>query len=58
MRRSRRSSAWPTHWAGTARPFLAEHCPKSRVEAFGGHMMFWEYPERFNALLAEFLSAT
>ncbi len=45
------------HWAATAQPFLARHCPNSRVEAFGGHMMFWEYPERFNAVLAEFLSA-
>lgn len=46
-----------SHWAETAKPFLAKHCPKSRVEAFGGHMMFWEYPEKFNALLAEFLSS-
>ena len=45
------------HWAETAKPFLAKHCPNSRVEAFGGHMMFWEYPERFNGVLAEFLSA-
>ena len=44
------------HWAETAKPFLTKHCPNSRVEAFGGHMMFWEYPDRFNALLAEFLS--
>ena len=44
------------HWAETARPFLATHCPNARVDAFGGHMMFWEYPDRFNALLAEFLS--
>ncbi len=45
------------HWAETARPYLAKHCPKSRVEAFGGHMMFWEYPDKFNALLSEFLAA-
>ena len=44
------------HWAETAKPFLATHCPNSRVEAFGGHMMFWEYPERFNASLAAFLA--
>ncbi|MCQ3804114.1 MAG: alpha/beta hydrolase [bacterium] len=44
------------HWAEAARPYLAEHCPNSRVEVFGGHMMFWEYPERFNAVLAEFLA--
>jgi len=46
------------HWAETAKPFLAKHCPNSRVEAFGGHMMFWEYPEKFNALLSEFLATT
>ena len=45
-----------THWSGTAKPFLARHCPNARVEAFGGHMMFWEYPERFNALLVDFLT--
>ena len=39
------------HWAETAKPFLAKHCPNSRVEAFGGHMMFWENPERFNGIL-------
>ncbi len=44
------------HWAETAKPFLAQHCPASRVEVFGGHMMFWEYPERFNALLSNFLN--
>ena len=32
------------HWAETAKPFLAKHCPNAQVEAFGGHMMFWEYP--------------
>lgn len=46
------------HWADTARPYLARHCPNSRFEAFGGHLMFWEYPDRFNALLTEFLSGT
>ena len=46
------------HWAETARPYLARHCPNSRVESFGGHMMFWEYPEKFNALLSEFLATT
>ena len=45
------------HWAETARPYLAKHCPNSQVEAFGGHMMFWEYPDKFNALLSEFLAA-
>ena len=42
------------HWSETARKFLVKHCPKSQVEVFGGHMMFWEYPDRFNALLRDF----
>jgi pimeloyl-ACP methyl ester carboxylesterase len=46
------------HWAETAKPFLAQHCANSRVEAFGGHMMFWEYPDQFNELLTEFLLTT
>ena len=35
------------HWAETAKLYLAEHCPNSRIETLGGHMMFWEYPEQF-----------
>ena len=46
------------HWSETADPFLAKHCPNSRVEVFGGHAMFWEYPDRFNDLLREFAAAT
>jgi hypothetical protein len=30
--------------------------PTARVEAFGGHMMFWEQSERFNQILDEYLS--
>ena len=30
--------------------------PTARIEAFGGHMMFWEQPERFNQILDEYLS--
>lgn len=44
------------HWADAARPWLGRHCPKSEVEVFGGHMMFWEYPDRFNARLADFVA--
>ena len=44
------------HWSEIAKPFLAKHCPNSRVEVFGGHMMFWEYPDRFNDVLFDFLA--
>ena len=29
--------------------------PRARVAAFGNHMMFWEYPDRFNGELEGFL---
>lgn len=44
------------HWAPTASAFLAEHCPSARVEVLGGHLMFWEHAERFNAVLDDFLA--
>ncbi len=46
------------HWAETAEQFIRSKCPKSRFESFGGHMMFWEYPDRFNPILSEFLATT
>ncbi|MTI44159.1 pimeloyl-ACP methyl ester carboxylesterase [Roseibium hamelinense] len=41
-----------SHWADKAKPYLAKHTPNSAVHVFGGHMMFWEYPDRFNEVLA------
>lgn len=43
------------HWVDIARPYVQKHFPKSQIEVLGGHMMFWEYPEKFNALLERFL---
>jgi pimeloyl-ACP methyl ester carboxylesterase len=43
------------HWADTARKYLVKHLPNSQVESFGGHMMFWEHHEKFNAILAKFM---
>ncbi|MEZ5668090.1 MAG: alpha/beta hydrolase [Alphaproteobacteria bacterium] len=45
------------HWQDTAVPFVERTLPHARVEVMGGHMMFWEYPEKFNAALADFLAA-
>ena len=45
------------HWADTAKAALAKHAPKSTVEVLGGHMMFWEHAEAFNARLDAFLAA-
>ena len=46
------------HWSETAKAFINEKCPKSQFESFGGHMMYWEYPEKFNPILAAFLKNT
>lgn len=43
------------HWADTAEAYVSQHLPNSQIEAFGGHMMFWEYPDQFNPILAELL---
>ncbi len=45
------------HWADTARAYLANNTPKSRVESFGGHMMFWEHHEKFNTILDNFMKS-
>jgi non-heme chloroperoxidase len=45
------------HWADTARAFLNQHTPQARTESLGGHMMFWEHADQFNALLEEFLKS-
>ncbi|MEN2768671.1 alpha/beta fold hydrolase [Ornithinibacillus xuwenensis] len=43
------------HWADTAKKFLTILSPNSYVEVLGGHMMFWEHDEEFNALLQKFI---
>jgi len=35
--------------------WAARHTRSARVEAFGGHMMFWERAEEFNRVLSDFL---
>lgn len=44
-------------WADKARPYIATHWKNTKVEVLGGHMMFWEHPERFNAIVRTFLAA-
>jgi len=43
------------HWADTAKAFLAKHMPHTPTTVLGGHMMFWEHPEAFNAIVDEFV---
>ena len=42
------------HWAEVASAFTEKISPKSKVAILGGHLMFWEYSERFNKLVEEF----
>jgi len=44
------------HWSETAVPFTQKHLPNASIEVLGGHMMFWEHPEKFNKLVENFLS--
>lgn len=44
------------HWADTAVPFLKSLSPNSSIEILGGHMMFWEYGDKFNEMLDRFLN--
>jgi non-heme chloroperoxidase len=43
------------HWKDKSKSYLDQRLPNAQVEFFGGHMMFWEYPEKFNAVLEGFL---
>ncbi|MEW5722260.1 MAG: alpha/beta hydrolase [Thermodesulfobacteriota bacterium] len=44
------------HWADTAKAFLGKNFPKTKIEVLGGHMMFWEHPEKFNKILEDFIA--
>jgi len=42
-------------WAEKAVRYLLAKIPDSQRAVFGGHMMFWEYPEAFNQVVTEFV---
>jgi pimeloyl-ACP methyl ester carboxylesterase len=44
------------HPKDQAKGYLDRQLPNARAEFFGGHMMFWEYPEKFNSALEDFVS--
>jgi len=44
------------HWADVAVPYMNKLCPNTKIHVLGGHMAFWEYAEKFNAILDEFLA--
>jgi non-heme chloroperoxidase len=47
---------WYEGWTESGRAWLRENAPHSEVVAFGLHMMFWEFPDKFNAVVDAFLS--
>ena len=44
------------HWANIAKPFVEKQMPGYRTSVMGGHLMFFEYPEKWNAELEKFLA--
>ncbi len=45
------------HWADVAEPFCRKEFPQTPTYVMGGHLMAYEYPEKFNARLEEFLGS-
>jgi pimeloyl-ACP methyl ester carboxylesterase len=45
------------HWADVAEPFIKGLCPETETAVLGGHMMFWEHADAFNAILEAFLAS-
>jgi non-heme chloroperoxidase len=41
--------------ADDALPYIKKHLPNTQVQLFGGHFMFWEYPDQFNKTLESFI---
>jgi hypothetical protein len=46
---------WYDGWTETGRAWLAVNAPNAKVAAFGQHMLQWELPDKFNAVVDEFL---
>ena len=44
------------HWADVAKPFVETQLPGYDIQVMGGHLMFYEYPEKWNGYLEEFLN--
>jgi non-heme chloroperoxidase len=46
---------WVEGWTDMGKSWLANNAPHSEVADFGLHLMFWEFPDKFNAVLDTFL---
>ena len=43
------------HWQDVAKPFVEAQLPGYETYVMGGHLMFYEYPEKWNSVLEGFL---
>ncbi|MBQ7937400.1 MAG: alpha/beta hydrolase [Oscillospiraceae bacterium] len=43
------------HWSDVAEPFYNKNFPGTKTFVMGGHLMFFEYPEKWNAVFADFI---
>ena len=44
------------HWQDVAKPFVEAQLPGYDTYVMGGHLMFYEYPEKWNRVLEDFLN--
>ena len=44
------------HWQDVAKPFVETQLPGYNTYVMGGHLMFYEYPEKWNNVLEDFLN--
>jgi pimeloyl-ACP methyl ester carboxylesterase len=44
------------HWAPVAESYMKTRFPKTETLVMGGHLMFYEYPDQWNAALENFLA--
>ncbi|MEH7345623.1 alpha/beta hydrolase [Bacillus sp. JJ1532] len=44
------------HWADHAVNYIERMTPETKIEVLGGHMMFWEYSEKFNEIVNDFIN--
>ena len=44
------------HWSEIAKPFVEQNLPGYETSIMGGHLMFYEYPEKWNTVLETFLN--
>ncbi|MBT1170672.1 alpha/beta hydrolase [Bifidobacterium sp. SO4] len=45
------------HWADVAEPWYHKECPETPTYVMGGHLMAYEYPDKFNTRLDQFLES-